>query len=144
VHPLPAAIGCQEVHVACGEARLPDRLEGWAGRSEFEALSTGVRGARDVRLELQHQGAMVARYLAHTRLTALLQHIEEGGLSCGVVDDTSLPGWWRGAGGLSAACLGYSAAGLVAVVSVVPAGWHPAPVCSPLRPAEHLHQASGR
>lgn len=73
MHPLLAAISRQEVHVARAEACLPYRLEGWARRSEFEALSAGMRGTRDVWLKLQHQGAVVARYLAHARLTALLQ-----------------------------------------------------------------------
>lgn len=72
VHSLPAAVGCQQVRVCRAEARLPCCRKGWACGSEFEALSTGVGRAWDVWLELQHEGPMVAGYLAHARLTALL------------------------------------------------------------------------
>lgn len=73
MHSLPAAVGCQQVSVCRAEARLPCCRKGWACGSEFEALSTGVGRAWDVWLELQHEGPMVAGYLAHARLTALLQ-----------------------------------------------------------------------
>lgn len=73
VHPLPTAISCQQVYVPRAAAHLPCCLERGACRSEFEALSAGMGLARDVWLELQHQGPMVASYLAHAWLTALLQ-----------------------------------------------------------------------
>lgn len=78
VHPLPAAVSRQEVSVAQAEPCLPCCLEGGACRSEFEALCAGTRHPGYVRLELQHQRAVVARHLAHARLTALLLTVERG------------------------------------------------------------------
>lgn len=72
VHPLPAAVCCQEVHVACAEPRLPCSLKGYTCRSEFEALSTSMGHPGDVWLQFQHKGPVIAGYLAHAWLTALL------------------------------------------------------------------------